>query len=120
MKVRSDVMFDLVLTFPSFNPFPNRVCTILRPPQIQRSCRQQTKCGYESSFRYRMHIEIITGKGEIAHLEQFHLFPQCFPKVFFFNEYIWRKGLTPSYFHSEKIWMIPPSFSNGHKGQYFN
>ena len=24
-------------------------------------------------------------KGEIAHSEQFHLFPQCFPKAFFFN-----------------------------------
>ena len=23
--------------------------------------------------------------GEIAHFEQFHLFPQCFPKAFFFN-----------------------------------
>ena len=24
-------------------------------------------------------------KGEIAHSEQFNLFPQCFPKAFFFN-----------------------------------
>ena len=24
-------------------------------------------------------------KGEIAYLEQFHLFPQCFPKDFFFQ-----------------------------------
>ena len=24
-------------------------------------------------------------KGEIAHFEQFHLFPQFFPKAFFFN-----------------------------------
>ena len=31
-------------------------------------------------------IENIVGKkGEIAHFEQFHLFPQCFPKVFFFS-----------------------------------
>ena len=27
-------------------------------------------------------IENIVGKGEIAHSEQFHLFPQCFPEVF--------------------------------------
>ena len=26
------------------------------------------------------------GKGEIAHFEQFHLFPRCFPKGFLFNE----------------------------------
>ena len=24
-------------------------------------------------------------KGEIAHFEQFHLFPQCFPKAIFFS-----------------------------------
>ena len=23
-------------------------------------------------------------EGEIAHFEQFHFFPQCFPKVYFF------------------------------------
>ena len=41
-------------------------------------------------------------KGEIAHFDQFHLFPKCFPGDFFFNElieYIWRKGLKVS-----KIW----------------
>ena len=30
-------------------------------------------------------IENIVKKGEIAHLEQFHLSPQCFPKGFFLN-----------------------------------
>ena len=30
-------------------------------------------------------IENIVEKGKIAHFEQFHLFPQCFPKAFFFN-----------------------------------
>ena len=42
-------------------------------------------------------MENIVEKGEIAHFEQFHLFPHCFPNVFFFffffspirlNEYI--------------------------------
>ena len=28
-------------------------------------------------------MENIVKKGEIAHFEQFHLFSQCFPKVFF-------------------------------------
>ena len=28
-------------------------------------------------------IENIVEKGEIAHLEQFYLFPQCCPKSFF-------------------------------------
>ena len=30
-------------------------------------------------------MENIVGKGEIAQNEQFHLFPQCFPKAFFFD-----------------------------------
>ena len=30
-------------------------------------------------------MENIVEKGEIAHFEQFHLLPQCFPKDFFFN-----------------------------------
>ena len=34
-------------------------------------------------------IENIVGKGEIAHFEQFHLFPRCFPKTFFFNVLEW-------------------------------
>ena len=28
-------------------------------------------------------------KGEIAQFEQFHLFPLCFPKAFFFNVLKW-------------------------------
>ena len=30
-------------------------------------------------------MKSIVGKGDIAQNEQYHLFPQCFPKVFFFN-----------------------------------
>ena len=30
-------------------------------------------------------IQNIVEKGEIALFEQFHLFPQCFPKAFFLN-----------------------------------
>ena len=34
-------------------------------------------------------IENIVEKGEIAHFEQFHLLPQCFPKVYFFDVLKW-------------------------------
>ena len=34
-------------------------------------------------------IENIVEKGEIAHFEQFHLFPQCFPKAFIFSVLKW-------------------------------
>ena len=30
-------------------------------------------------------MENIVEKGEIAHFEQFHFFPQCFPGAFFLN-----------------------------------
>ena len=43
-------------------------------------------------------MDNIVEKGEIAHIKQFHLFPQCFHKAFFvnvLNEYIWRRGLKP-------------------------
>ena len=33
----------------------------------------------------KIQIENIVEKGEIDHFEQLHLFPQCFPKAFFFN-----------------------------------
>ena len=44
-------------------------------------------------------IENIVESGESAQNEQFHFFPQCFPKAFFFiesNEYKYRKGLIGS------------------------
>ena len=37
--------------------------------------------GFEDTYC----LENIVEKGEIANFEQFHLFPQCFPKAFFFN-----------------------------------
>ena len=36
-------------------------------------------------FQHTDGIENIVGKGEIAHFEQFHFFPQNFPEVIFFN-----------------------------------
>ena len=39
--------------------------------------------GYRIQDTYS--IETIMEKGEIAHFEQFHIFPQCFPEAFFFT-----------------------------------
>ena len=36
-------------------------------------------------FKIQIAKKNIVEKGEIAHFEQFHLFPQCFPKGFLFN-----------------------------------
>ena len=65
---------------PHITPFPN---TILRPSQIQKSCRRQLKCGYQRILRYRLHRKL--KKAEIARFEQFHRLLQCFPKAFLFN-----------------------------------
>ena len=48
--------------------------------ETERSYRQQLK-----GFQDADCIENIVEKGEIAHFEQFHLFPKSFSKVFFFN-----------------------------------
>ena len=53
-------------------------------------------------------MENTVEKGEIAHFEQFHLFPQCFPKAFFHHcvtMSIWRKQLMakPSDLANQKL-----------------
>ena len=40
---------------------------------------------YIENKDYIDYVENIVEKGEIAHFEQFHLFPQCSPKAFFLN-----------------------------------
>ena len=35
-------------------------------------------------FKIQIAWKTLWKKGEIAHFEQFHLFPHCFPKAFFF------------------------------------
>ena len=36
-------------------------------------------------FKDTGYIENIVEKGDIAHVERFHLYPECLPKVFFFQ-----------------------------------
>ena len=92
MVVTSVFFFSLNV----FLPYPKQISsfepplthslkhTILRPSQIQRSCRRQLKLTIKG-FLDTDCIENIVEKGEIAQNEQFHLFQQCFPKAFFFN-----------------------------------
>ena len=58
------------------------------------------------------------GKGEIARIEQFLLFPQCFQKLCVVdaqNKYLWSKGLTDvQYFFSAIL------KSQGYKSVYGN
>ena len=56
-------------------------------PWNSRICGQQTPSLNPSLIHHFETdcIENIVEKGEIAHFEQFHLFPQCFPKAFFLH-----------------------------------
>ena len=48
-----------------------------------------TKMCLLKEFSDTDYIENIMEKGKIAHFEQFHLFPQCFLRDFFFNVLNW-------------------------------
>ena len=64
------------------NPFPNT--SFWDRPKFKEVCRRQLKYGYLRILRYRL-LRKHFGKDEIAQNEQFHLFPQCFPKAFLFD-----------------------------------
>ena len=61
------------------NPFPGT------PFWDRPIFKEATDDNWNVAIKDRNCIENIMEKGEIAHFEQFHLFPQCFPKAFFFN-----------------------------------
>ena len=48
--------------------------------QTERVCRQHSEFD-ESSRKFSQQVENTLGKGEIAHYEQFFLFPQYFQKT---------------------------------------
>ena len=49
--------------------------------QIERVCRRQFYKFDENSEMLPKQVENTEGKGEIAHYEQFLLFPQCFQRT---------------------------------------
>ena len=48
--------------------------------QIERVCRRQFQIGWKWQ-KVLQRVENTVGNGEIAHYEQFLLFPQCFQKT---------------------------------------
>ena len=61
------------------NPFPNTPFWI--SPNLRDAAEENCNMAIKG-FSDIDCIENIVEKGEIAHFEQFHLFPQCFPKAF--------------------------------------
>ena len=50
--------------------------------QTKKVCRRQFKFD-ENGRKLSIWVENTVGKGEIAHYEQFLLFPKCFQKAYF-------------------------------------
>ena len=59
----------------SFDPFWDR-------PEFKKAADDNWNVAIKG---LKIQIENVLEKGEIAHFELFHLFPQCFPKAFLFN-----------------------------------
>ena len=70
--------FENVLTHSLIHHFEN----VPNSKKMQMTTEMWLLKDFKADIDYK---ENIVEKGEIAHFEQFHFFPQCFPKVFFFN-----------------------------------
>ena len=76
-----------VIVWEWVNPFPNKLIWNYSP-EFKEGADDNWNVAIKW-FKDTDHIENIVEKGEIAHFEQFHLFPQCFPKAFFFAVLKW-------------------------------
>ena len=57
----------------------------------------------ENGRKLSKQVENIVGKGEIAHYEQFHLFPQCFQKAYFPGA---SKGVIVWEWVNSSVWVV--------------
>ena len=78
----------------SLNPFPNKP---FPKWQILDSSKLKEFADYNFKFqindgKFSKEVENTVGKGEIAHHEQFLLFPQCFQKAC--TPDTWKQGLA--------------------------
>ena len=64
--------------FSCSKPFPKRL--ILDPSKLKEFADDNSKFD-ENNKKLSERVENTVGKGEIAHYEQFLLFPQCFQKT---------------------------------------
>ena len=76
-----------------FNPFPDT--PFWDRPKFIEAADDNSNAAIKG-FQDTDCIENIEEKGEIAHFEQFHVFPQCFPTAFFFHVLKWVKCVKMS------------------------
>ena len=74
------VLVFMCLQYKSFNPLPDD--KILDWSKLTQFADDNFKFD-ENSRKFSKWVENTVGKGEIAHYEQFLLFPQCFQKAYF-------------------------------------
>ena len=67
-------MFSTLSTDSEFNPFLNKLLDLPKLKEFSEDNSEVDEIGGKLSER----VENAVGKGEIAHNEQFLLFPQCF------------------------------------------
>ena len=64
------------------------------PPPPQKKKKKICKKYGQMRIQLSDSVENIVEKGEIAHYEQFLLFPKRFQKLPVVDVYVWSKGLT--------------------------
>ena len=74
------VLVFMCLQYKSFNPLPDD--KIFDWSKLKQFADDNFKFD-ENSRKFSKWVENTVGKGEIAHYEQFLLFPQCFQKAYF-------------------------------------
>ena len=79
-------MWQSMPSWTAFNPFPNT--PFWDRPKFKEAADDNWNMAIKE-FKDTDYIEKIVETGKIAHFDQFHPFPQCFPKAFFFNMLKW-------------------------------
>ena len=68
------------MTYPAFSPLTLSQMTFLDSSKQKDLAEDNFKFD-ENGRKFSKRVENTVGKGEIAHYEQFLLFPQCFQKT---------------------------------------
>ena len=112
LEMKGTYTMDIFLYLLCFNPFTNT--PFWESPKFKEAADDNWNVAFKG-FEDRYCIENILEKGEIAHFEQFHLFPQYFPKPFFFNVFKWLQMEERAIKHFPKEHVDDSSKSNALK-----
>ena len=94
---KTNFYFSVTFILSSANAFILNLCELFPKRQILDSPKLKEFADnnfefYENGRKFLMRIESTVGKGELAHYEQFLIFPQCFLKTYTADTF--KKGLV--------------------------